>query len=150
MHSLGLLIDGLIGRKGAAADAAIRGLGWTELIKLRLPFHYSAAREDPPEEENEKMQRDDGPLVEVKLRSSVLKAMLERASNEQEREDWALGRARRTQDRRLLLSELPPPGSAAADISMGQALYEDGQQWWEKNRKITEPRPARYRPSGLY
>lgn len=65
--------------------------------------------------------------------------MLDRASCPEERADWIVGRTRHNQRRRLLLAELSevPVGSPAV---MRQAMYDEGREWWEEQRKPLGPR----------
>lgn len=143
---LGVIIDLLAGRKGVAADAALRELGFEELTKPRLPFTYSAAKEDASEDEDARLDKLKG-RVEIRPRPAVFKAMLDRAASDAERADWAKGRPRPQQQQRLLLNEFPraaaeEAGDVADRKALRQAMYDEGKEWWAKYCKAEERKHA--------
>lgn len=122
-----------------------------ELQKLKLPFSYSAAEEDPREDNREKLDRCCVGLVQVTLHHQVLDAMLARASSEAERGDWLRGRPRATQERCLLLTKLPAAanadgGSIDDESTLRQAMYNEGRSWWERFRKPEERSWDKHKP----
>lgn len=120
LPSFGVFLDALIGRKGAAADAAAERAkevtlwrseaeGLQAVARLRARLSFAAPQKSSPQVAGDDRTAGSAqPLIEVRLRPDQLAVMLDRAADEDERTAWATGRAFDGQSRRLLLAAIPP------------------------------------------
>lgn len=148
-RSVGVFLDALSGRTGAAADQAaaaamnsVRPGSLKEgadaikgLAELRARMVKRASEQYLTESEEEAgLTLSPQPLIEVRLRPEALAALLDRAASDEEREAWATGQSLRGQARRLLFVELPAAKSMTSHGTPQHPLYEESRKWWEEHR----------------